>query len=84
MASHRRTHALARVFRRRPLKTPIPTPRRPGIEMVDGITRVRHRVSSDALRAGRLAGDYQAMCGVRVLAGSPTDQGLRCCPQCSP
>jgi hypothetical protein len=63
--------------------TAIPAPRCPGVELVDGITRVRHRVSSDELLAGRRAGDYHALRGVRVLAASLTDRGQWCSTECA-
>ncbi|MGH3764903.1 MAG: hypothetical protein ACRDTX_07110 [Pseudonocardiaceae bacterium] len=69
--------------RRRGAHVSIPAPRRPGIELVDGLTQVRHRVSSDALLAGRQRGDYQAFCGARLLAASLTDPGRGQCPGCA-
>jgi len=42
---------------------------------VDVHTGVVHRVSSDELLAGRARGDYQARCGIRLLAASLTDLG---------
>jgi hypothetical protein len=63
--------------------TAIPAPRCPGVELVDGITRVRRRVSSDELLAGRRAGDYHALRGMRVLAASLTDRGQWCCTECA-
>ncbi len=60
-----------------------PSPRRPGIELVDALTRVAHRVTSHELIAGRLAGHYQALCGARLVAASLTDPGLRSCPECT-
>jgi hypothetical protein len=61
----------------------IPTRRRPGIEVVDALTRVAHLVSSDALLAGRLAGIYPALCGARLLAASLTDPGRGRCMECA-
>lgn len=63
--------------------TAIPAPRCPGIELVDGITRVRHRVSSDELLASGPVGDYHALRGVRVLAASLTDRGQWCYTECA-
>lgn len=68
---------------RRPATTPVPIPRRSGIELVDVQTRVAHRVSPDELLAGRTRGDYEALCGVRLLAASLTDPGHRRCPECA-
>lgn len=61
----------------------IPVQRRPGIELVDARTRITHRVSSEAMLAGRLAGLYKALCGARVLVASMTDQGCRDCARCA-
>jgi hypothetical protein len=61
----------------------IPAQRRPGIELVDARTRVTHRVTSDALLAGRRSGDYQALCGMRVLSASLVDPGRARCAECA-
>lgn len=50
-------------------------PRRAGVELVDARTRVAHRVSPEELRVGRARGDYQALCGARLLAASLTEPG---------
>lgn len=63
--------------------TPVPAPRRPGIELVDARTRVVHRVSADGLLDGRARGDYEAFCGARFLAASLTDPGGVRCRQCA-
>jgi len=57
--------------------------RRPGIELVDVHTRMAHRVSPDELLAGRRSGDYQALCGMRVLGASLTDPGRGRCTECA-
>jgi hypothetical protein len=61
----------------------IPAQRRPGIELVDARTRVTHRVTSDALLAGRRSGDYQVLCGMRVLSASLVDPGRARCAECA-
>jgi hypothetical protein len=61
----------------------IPVQRRPGIKLVDACTRVTHRVTSDELLAGRRSGDYQALCGVRLLSASLTEPGRGRCPECA-
>ncbi len=61
----------------------IPVQRRPGIELVDACTRVMHRVTSDELLAGRRSGDYEALCGMRVLAASLVDPGRARCAECA-
>lgn len=69
---------------RRLAKTPVPAPRQAGIELVDVHTRVAHRVTPDELLAGRARGDYEALCGARLLAASLTDPGRGQCPGCIP
>lgn len=84
MVNHRRLGVLGRVLRlRRPAKAVIPAPRRVGIEVVDARTRMRHRVSPDELWVGRARGDYQALCGARLVAASLTDPGCRRCSGCA-
>jgi hypothetical protein len=84
MSSRRRPGVLARALRlRRPPTAAIPTLRRPGAELVDARTRVAHRVSSDELLAGRQRGEYQALCGARLLAASLTDPGRVQCRECA-
>ncbi|MGH3697818.1 MAG: hypothetical protein ACRDRX_28205 [Pseudonocardiaceae bacterium] len=69
--------------KRRDARARIPAPRKPGIEMVDARTRVAHRVSPDALLAGRARGDYRALCGARLVAASLTDPGRGRCAGCA-
>jgi hypothetical protein len=69
---------------RRSSKAAIPAQRQPGIELVDARTRITHRVTSDELLAGRLAGNYEALCGARLLSASLTDPGRRRCPELLP
>ena len=61
----------------------IPARRRPAIELVDARTRITHRVTGDELLAGRRCGDYQALCGMRVLGASLTDPGRGRCTECA-
>lgn len=61
----------------------IPAQRRPGIELVDAQTRITHRVASDELLAGRIAGNYQALCGTQLLSASLTDPGRARCAECA-
>lgn len=70
-------------WRQPPAPAVVPAPRRPGIEVVDALTRVTHRVSGDALLAGRRAETYQALCGTRLLAASLTDPGRGRCTECT-
>lgn len=82
MTSHRRPGLLAR-FRSHRTSPASPAPV-PSIELVDGRTRVAHRVTSDELLAGRLAGGVcTALCGVRVVAASLTDPGRDRCSTCT-
>jgi hypothetical protein len=84
MSSHRRPSVLARALRLgRPPNKAIPVPHRAGIELVDARTRASHRVSPEALRVGRVQGDYQALCGARLLAASLTDPGRGQCRECT-
>jgi hypothetical protein len=80
-----RHRAVSRVLRRRQSLAPavIPIQRRPGIEVVDSLTRVTHRVSDDALLAGHQVGTYEALCGARLLAASLTDPGRGRCTECT-
>ena len=61
----------------------IPAQRRPGVELVDACTRVTHRVTSNELLAGRLAGNYEALCGARLLSASLTEPGRGRCAECA-
>ncbi|HEX6402765.1 MAG TPA: hypothetical protein VF003_06350 [Pseudonocardiaceae bacterium] len=72
-----------RRWRRPSVPAMVPVPRHPGIEVVDSLTRVTHRVSGDALLAGRLIGTYEALCGTRLPAASLTDPGRGRCAQCA-
>jgi hypothetical protein len=84
MVSHRRPCVFARVFRlRRPAKAPGPAQRPPGIELVDARSGVAHRVSPDALLAGRQRGDYEAFCGARFLVANLTALERGFCPLCT-
>jgi hypothetical protein len=61
----------------------IPAQRRIGIEVVDAQTRITHRVASDELLAGRIAGTYEALCGAQLLSASLTDPGRARCAECA-
>lgn len=61
----------------------IPAQRHPAIELVDACTRVTHRVTSDELLAGRRAGNYEALCGARLLSASLTEPGRGRCAECA-
>jgi hypothetical protein len=65
-------------------RTPAPsTPRQYAIDLVDAPTRVKHRVTPEAMSTGRHRGLYKALCGINIIVGSMTDQGLRKCAQCA-
>lgn len=82
MASHRRRQGvIARALHRQ--QQAIPAQRRPGIELVDGSTKVAHRVSSEALLAGRRAGRYVALCGAELLSASLTAPACEQCRRCA-
>jgi hypothetical protein len=61
----------------------IPAQCRAAIDLVDSRTQIMHRVTGDELLAGRRTGDYQALCGMRVLAASLTDPGRGRCVECA-
>jgi hypothetical protein len=61
----------------------IPAQHRIGIEVVDAGTHIAHRVASDELLAGRLAGNYRALCGIRLISASLTDPGCSQCAECA-
>lgn len=82
MTSHRRPGLLARLRSSRPAKPAPPAPR-VGIELVDGRTRVAHRVTTDELMAAASAGSCIALCGMRVFVASLTDPGRRRCQTCA-
>jgi hypothetical protein len=81
MTSHRRPGFLARRRARKESEPVIPVPR-PSIEVVDGRTRIRHRVATDELLALPRAGTCIAICGMRVFVASLTDPGRRRCVGC--
>ncbi|MGH3823535.1 MAG: hypothetical protein ACRDRA_12010 [Pseudonocardiaceae bacterium] len=54
-----------------------------GIEVVDAKTGMAHQVSAEELRAGRARGDYEALCGVRLLAASMVEPGRGRCSRCA-
>lgn len=85
MSSHRGPSLIARLLhlRRSVAQSAICSPRRPGVEVVDALTRITHRVSSDALLAGSRSGRYEALCGTRLLSASLTDSGRGRCAACA-
>jgi hypothetical protein len=70
-------------WRRSSAQAVIPVPRRESIELVDGLSRVAHRVSPEALAAGRARGEYDALRGIRALAASLTEPGRGWCAECA-
>jgi len=83
MTSHHRPGLLAKFRSRRAAKAPTFSPHL-SIELVDGLTRVSHRVTHEELLAGRLpGGSCTALCGVQVLAASLTEPGRSRCPECT-
>jgi len=69
--------------KRRGAHAQIPAQRRAGIELVDARSGLAHQVRAEQLRAGQARGDYQALCGARLLAASLTDPGHGQCPECA-
>jgi hypothetical protein len=57
-------------------------PRSPGIDLVDVVTKLAHKVSPEELLAGRVRGDYQGFCGERFRAASMVDPGRGQCQPC--
>ncbi len=83
MTSHRQPGLLVRWRARKELQPAIPAPRS-SIEVVDGRTRVAHRVSADELVNLPRMGSCRALCGMRVFVASLTDPGRRRCRLCAP
>jgi hypothetical protein len=81
-AGHRAVSNRSR-WRRSLAQIVVPVQCRPGIELVDACTRVTHRVASDELLAGRRSGDYEALCGARLLSASLTEPGRDRCAVCA-
>lgn len=86
MVSHRRPGVLARMLRRpgSPPDVTIPASGRAGIELVDALTKLAHRVSPDELVAGHRRGNYLALCGARFPAASLAEPGRGRCRECVP
>ena len=82
MARHRAVSRRPR-WRRSPAPAVIPAQRRPGIEVVDALTKLAHLVNPDELAVGRQRGDYQARCGVRFPAASLVEPGRGRCRGCA-
>jgi hypothetical protein len=82
MARHRAVSERPR-WRWSPNRPVIAAQRRAGIELVDARSGLAHQVSAEQLRAGQSSGDYQALCGARLLAASLTDPGRGRCPGCA-
>jgi hypothetical protein len=81
--SHRRPSLLTRIRCRCRMTPAMSSHRQHTIDLVDARTHVQHRVTPEAMNAGRQSGLYRALCGIYIIVGSMTDQGLRQCAQCS-
>jgi hypothetical protein len=57
----------------------VPVQRQHGVELVDALTKVAHRVSPDELLVSCQCGNYLAFCGVRVMAASMVEPGCGRC-----
>jgi hypothetical protein len=55
----------------------------PGIDVVDALTKLAHRVSPDELVAGHRRDEYQGFCGARFLAASMAEPGQGRCAGCA-
>jgi hypothetical protein len=82
MARHRAVSERRR-WRRSSARSEIPTPRLPGIDLVDALTKLTHRVSPDELVAGHQRGDYVAWCGARFPAACLVEPGRGRCGECA-
>jgi hypothetical protein len=60
----------------------VPPRRIQGIDLVDVVTKLAHKVTPDELLAGRVRGDYLGFCGARFQAASMVDPGRRWCQPC--
>jgi hypothetical protein len=81
MATHRAVSNRLRWWRPS-ARAVVPAQRLSGIEVVDVVTKVAHRVSADELEAGHLRGDFVAFCGARFQAASLVEPGRGRCPGC--
>ena len=81
MATHRAVSDRPRWWRPA-ARTVVPVHRLRGIEVVDVVTKVTHRVSADELVAGHQRGDFVAFCGARFQAASLVEPGRGRCPGC--
>ncbi|MGH3825529.1 MAG: hypothetical protein ACRDRA_22225 [Pseudonocardiaceae bacterium] len=81
MARHRAISGRFRWHHRSSFPVPVPA-QRPGIDLVDALTKLAHRVSPDELLAGRSRGNYRAICGARLLAASMVEPGRGRCQRC--
>jgi hypothetical protein len=61
---------------------PVPAQRRAGIDVVDVVTKLAHKVNPDELLAGRSRGEYLGFCGARFQAASMVDPGHGQCLPC--
>ncbi|HEX6402142.1 MAG TPA: hypothetical protein VF003_03100 [Pseudonocardiaceae bacterium] len=70
-------------WRRSSAPAAISAPRLLGIEVVDALTKLAHRVSPDELVTGHQRGDLVAFCGARFLAASLVEPRRGCCAGCA-
>jgi len=82
MTSHRRSEHLTRWRARQPAQAG-PSVQPPGVELVDGLTQVKHRVSTDELVIAGRIGACTALCAMHVVVASPSDPGNRRCSTCA-
>jgi hypothetical protein len=57
-------------------------PRGGGIDLVDALTKLAHKVSPEELLVGRQWGDYEGFCGLRFMAASLVEPGCGPCQPC--
>ncbi|HET9253780.1 MAG TPA: hypothetical protein VFO16_01080 [Pseudonocardiaceae bacterium] len=69
-------------WRRSSVPAVVPARRLPGIDLVDVVSKLAHKVSPDELLAGRARGDYLGFCGERFRAASMVEPGRGPCQRC--
>ena len=79
-SGHRWSGVLARTWRR---NWGVEAPRFPRIAVTDGLTRVTHWVSREAMSEGlRAGGRYQAVCGAQLGSALFIEPGQQRCLAC--
>jgi hypothetical protein len=70
-------------WRRSSAPSVVPAPRLPaGIDLVDVVTKLAHKVSPDEMVTGHQRGDYLGFCGERFRAACLVEPGRGPCQLC--